>query len=79
MCYLNMFNEDVLPLLLELPEFNEQQLIWQQDGALPHSYRPRAYGLTIISDSVGFAATGQQLGHLATLTLPWSTSGSGGI
>ena len=38
--YLNMFNNDVLPSLLEMSEFNENQLIWQQDGAPPHWYRP---------------------------------------
>lgn len=26
--YLRLINNDVLPLLLELPEFNEQHLIW---------------------------------------------------
>lgn len=38
--YLNMLNDDLLQLLLELPEFNERRLIRQKDGAPPHWYRP---------------------------------------
>ena len=38
--YLEMLQNVILPLLEEIGEFNENRLIWQQDGAPPHWYRP---------------------------------------
>lgn len=38
--YLEMLQNVVLPMLREIEEFNDNRLIWQQDGAPPHWYRP---------------------------------------
>ena len=38
--YLEMLNDVILPLLEQIVEFNESRLIWQQDGAPPHWFRP---------------------------------------
>ena len=38
--YLEMLRDEVLPRLKEIDDFNANRLIWQQDGAPPHWYRP---------------------------------------
>ena len=38
--YLQMLQEDVLPVLQQLDTFKEKRLFWQQDGAPPHFFRP---------------------------------------
>ena len=38
--YLQMLQEDYLPVLQQLDTFKEKRLFWQRDGAPPHFFRP---------------------------------------
>ena len=38
--YLEMLKDAIFPILQQIGEFNDGRLIWQQDGAPPHWYRP---------------------------------------